>query len=69
MNKNQFAGMFIGAVLILALTIGVYIATVLPEVQEYNRHLATIAEQAEQCNCSAIMVKVYPDYYPEEMRT
>lgn len=68
MNPNLMLGVFVGAAMILAIAIGVYALVVLPEISEYNDHLATIREQAERCNCSAITVQVYPDYYVPEAR-
>ena len=55
---------FVAAVFVLVVALAGYIFIVLPEMVEYNDHLAAIEEAVEAGNCSAAMITVYPDYYP-----
>lgn len=63
MNNNIMLGVAFGMAFCLMVAVAIYAFYMLPEISEYNEHLSYIKSQAEKCNCTALTVVVYPDYY------
>jgi hypothetical protein len=53
-SSRMFVGVFLGAVCLLVVLIGWYALVALPEIAEYNDHLAGIRAAVERCECEAV---------------
>jgi hypothetical protein len=69
MNSHHFLGLFLGAVFALVLIAAWYALVALPEVTEYNDHLAAIRESVERCDCASVCERGGPMYLPVESIT